>query len=127
MVKDPAILNAAYNDAKGVTAEFNLNMLRHLNRELGSDFDLRAFRHVAFFHQEESRIEMHLESRRRQLVHIPGAAPITFAAGERIHTENSYKFTMPMVESILRAAGFTHERTWSDARGWFTLHLARRS
>jgi L-histidine Nalpha-methyltransferase len=122
-VKETALLEAAYDDALGVTAAFNLNLLRHLNRRLGSDFDLRQWRHVAFFDRAASRIEMHLESRIAQTVRWPGAER-RFAAGERIHTENSFKWEPPAFTALLRDAGFSQVRHWTDERDWFSVFLA---
>jgi dimethylhistidine N-methyltransferase len=123
LVKPAAVLEAAYDDALGVTAAFNLNLLRHLNRLLGSDFDVRDWRHVAFFDAAASRIEMHLEARRALAVRWPGGER-RFAAGERIHTEDSYKWTPAGFEALLREAGYARVQTWTDARGWFALMLA---
>jgi L-histidine N-alpha-methyltransferase len=126
MVKDCALLVPAYDDAQGVTAAFNKNVLARINRELGGHFDLELFRHVALWNARCSRIEMHLESVTEQDVAIDALElTVAFAAGERIHTENSYKFTPAMVESILANGGFQLERSWSDPRRWFALHLAR--
>lgn len=129
LVKDVAAMLAAYNDTAGVTAGFNLNVLERLNRELGADFDLDIFRHKAIWNAEESRIEMHLESLRAQRVHVPansagGALTISFARGETIHTENSYKFTQEMIRSLLVGAGFTATHTWNDAGKLFAVTLA---
>jgi L-histidine N-alpha-methyltransferase len=127
MAKPKSALLAAYNDAKGVTARFNLNMLTRINRELGADFDLDAFRHKAVWNAKKSRIEMHLESLRAQTVRIADLdAAIRFAKGETIHTENSYKFTEKMLNDIIAEAGFLRERTWTDERKWFGVHLLRR-
>lgn len=123
LVKDEQVLVEAYDDALGVTAAFNLNLLRHLNRLLGTDFELRQWRHVALFNRADSRIEMHLESQIRQTVRWPGGER-TFAAGERIHTENSYKWTLEAFAALLREAGFRSPRHWTDERGWFALFLA---
>lgn len=123
LVKDEGALVEAYDDALGVTAAFNLNLLRHLNRLLGTDFDVRAWRHVALFNRADSRIEMHLESRLAQTVRWP-TGERTFAAGERIHTENSYKWTLEAFAVLLREAGFREPRHWTDERGWFALFLA---
>lgn len=123
LVKDPATLEAAYDDALGVTAAFNLNVLRHLNRLLGADFALRDWHHVAFYDESASRIEMHLEARRALTVSWRGGER-TFAAGERIHTEYSYKWRPEAFEALLREAGFDAVQCWSDARGWFALMLA---
>jgi dimethylhistidine N-methyltransferase len=116
--KDERVLHAAYNDAAGVTAAFNLNILARLNREAGATFDLAAFRHVAFFNDEASRIEMHLESLRAQTVCV-GGAPVAFAKGETIHTECSYKYDEERLDALVRAAGFRVARLWTDAREWF--------
>lgn len=116
--KDSRVLNAAYNDAEGVTAAFNLNILRRLNHEAGATFDLRAFRHVAFFNEEASRIEMHLESLRDQEVCV-GGTRVAFARGETIHTECSYKYDDERLDSLVRAAGFEVAKLWTDARDWF--------
>ena len=125
LVKDEAVLVAAYNDAQGVTARFNLNLLARLNRELGARFELDQFAHVALWNAESSRIEMHLESRRQCVWIRDLRLMLEFDQGERIHTENSYKYTLPRVRTLLDAAGFALERTWSDARQWYALHLAR--
>ncbi|HTK96205.1 MAG TPA: L-histidine N(alpha)-methyltransferase, partial [Terriglobales bacterium] len=125
LVKDLAVLLPAYNDAGGVTARFNRNQLARINRELGGTFDLEGFRHVALWNAERSRIEMHLEARRRQSVRIRDLGLVVeFAAGERIHTENSYKYTLPRVRALLAQAGFGLEQSWSDERGWYAVHLA---
>jgi dimethylhistidine N-methyltransferase len=123
LVKPVDVLEAAYDDALGITAAFNLNLLHHLNRLLGADFQLREWRHLAVFNAVESRIEMHLEARRSLTVRWPGAER-RFAAGERIHTENSYKWTPETFEALLRGAGFTQAEAWTDARGWFGVWLA---
>jgi dimethylhistidine N-methyltransferase len=123
LVKPAPILEAAYDDALGVTAAFNLNVLRHLNRLIESDFEPRDWRHVARFDAGHSRIEMHLEARRDLEVHWPGAVR-PFAAGERIHTENSYKYTPAAFEALLREAGFGAPTRWSDPRGWFAVWWA---
>lgn len=123
LVKDERVLVDAYDDALGVTAAFNLNLLRHLNRLLGADFDVRRWRHVALFNRLDSRIEMHLESQLAQTVRWPGGER-SFAAGERIHTENSYKWTREAFAALLREAGFREPRHWTDERGWFALFLA---
>jgi len=126
LVKDESILLPAYNDANGVTEQFNKNILHRLNRELGADFDLSSFRHVALWNPEKSRIEIFLESLRAQTVDIAALnMRVTFARGERIHTENSYKYTLAMLAEILEPAGFELTRTWFDRRKWFALHLAR--
>jgi dimethylhistidine N-methyltransferase len=113
LVKDVRILNAAYDDAQGVTAQFNLNVLARLNRELAADFDLDAFSHRAFYNSERRRIEMHLVSTRPQKVHIAGRV-IEFAAGETIHTENSYKYTIESFGLLARSTGWTPLDFWTD-------------
>jgi dimethylhistidine N-methyltransferase len=113
LVKDPAILCPAYNDAEGVTAKFNLNLLARINRELGADFDLGTFEHHACYNREHNRIEMHLASTRRQKVRVNGKA-VTFRAGETIHTENSYKYTLEAFEALARGAGWSTRKIWSD-------------
>jgi L-histidine Nalpha-methyltransferase len=126
LVKRSSILRAAYNDKQGVTAAFNLNMLARINRELGGDFNLRRFRHEAIWNPIASRIEMYVVSLAQQSVNIRALdLRIAFAEGERIHTENSYKFTCEMVNTILSRSGFALERTWSDAQQYFAVHLAR--
>ena len=123
LVKPVETLQAAYDDALGVTAAFNLNLLLHLNRLLGADFDVHDWRHVAFFEPRASRIEMHLEARRALAVRWPGGER-RFAAGERIHTEDSYKWRHGEFEALLRQAGFASVRTWRDDAGWFAVLLA---
>jgi L-histidine Nalpha-methyltransferase len=126
MRKDSATLNAAYNDQQGVTARFNKNVLARINRELGGQFDLASFAHVAFWNRDQSRIEMHLESHIDQIVWIQDLArPFYFARGERIHTENSYKFSLHSIARMLRRAGLRLEQTWTDPKGWFSEVLAR--
>lgn len=126
MVKSESVLVPAYDDASGVTAAFNLNVLTRLNRELGANFDLDAFAHRAVWNPDKSRMEMHLESLKAQTVCIPGLdLCIGFAAGETIHTENSYKYRPGQAESMLRKAGFEPSEAWSDHRGWFGVYLAR--
>jgi L-histidine N-alpha-methyltransferase len=123
LVKDASLLLAAYNDAAGVTAEFNLNVLRRLNRELDADFDLASFRHEAVWNAALSRIEMHLKSLRAQTVRV-GSLNVSFQAGETIHTENSYKFTQGSIAAMLEASGFRMVEAWNDERGWFAVTLA---
>ena len=124
--KSPKILIPAYDDAQGVTAAFNKNVLARLNREMDADFNLDAFRHVALWNKRCSRVEMHLESLHSQQVFLPAIdMDVSFASGERIHTENSYKYTMPMIETILRESQFRLEHTWTDRQKWFGVHLAR--
>ena len=119
--KDVALLHAAYNDAKGVTAAFNLNLLARINRELGGDFESRRFRHYAFYNAPLGRIEMHLVSRVRQAVRV-GKARFALEPGESIHTENSYKYSVEEFRALARRAGFRGEKLWLDRRGLFALH-----
>ncbi|BCM87309.1 L-histidine N(alpha)-methyltransferase [Methylobacterium indicum] len=121
LVKEKAVLDAAYDDEAQVTAAFNLNLLTRINRELGADFDLDAFAHHAFFDENLGRIEMHLVSRRSQLVTVAGV-PFHFASGETIHTENSYKYTVPGFRALARRAGWEHARVWTDEDGLFSVH-----
>lgn len=123
LVKPLDVLEPAYDDALGVTAAFNKNLLRHVNRLLGADFDVRDWSHVAFFNREQSRIEMHLQATREVVVRWPGAGR-TFAAGERIHTENSCKYRSADFEALLRQAGFARTQRWTDANGWFAMFWA---
>jgi dimethylhistidine N-methyltransferase len=123
LVKDKALLGAAYDDTLGITTAFNLNVLTHVNRLLGSDFALRDWRHVAFFDEACSRIEMHLEARRALAVRWPGGER-RFAEGERIHTENSCKYTVEGFDELLRRAGYTQTRCWTDERSWFAVFAA---
>ena len=128
LVKDKSTLLAAYDDDAGVTADFNLNLLARLNRELGAGFDLAAFAHRAVWNAAQSRIEMHLVSRRRQRIRIPALdLQLDFALGETIHTENSYKYRPGQAEEALRTAGFMPAKTWMDARKRFAVCLARAS
>ena len=120
--KDPALLVPAYDDAQGVTAAFNLNLLRRLNREAGADFDLDAFAHRAVWNEAEGRIEMHLVSLRPQAVHVADHR-IRFARGETIHTENSYKHTLAGFQAFAGEAGWQSLRSWTDAAALFSLHL----
>lgn len=119
--KDARVLHAAYNDAKGVTAAFNLNLLNRMNRELGADFRLNRFAHYAFYNPALGRIEMHLVSRARQQVRL-GRRRFSFDAGETIHTENSYKYSVEEFQRLARSAGFRSEKVWLDAKGLFALH-----
>jgi L-histidine N-alpha-methyltransferase len=124
--KSQAALMEAYDDTQGVTAAFNKNMLVRLNRELGADFDLDGFAHEIRWNDGDSRIEMHLRSRREQTVRIGALGlKVGFEAGETIHTENSCKYRTGEVEAMLSAAGFEATRGWSDAAGWFAVYLAR--
>jgi dimethylhistidine N-methyltransferase len=121
LVKDPARLHAAYNDAQGVTAAFNLNLLRRANREVGTDFDLEGFAHAAFYNAPLRRIEMHLVSRRAQSVRLDGQR-FDFEEGETIHTENSYKFTAPGLHALAVKAGLRPTAVWTDPERLFSVH-----
>ena len=123
LVKNHAVLQAAYDDAPGVTAAFNKNVLLNINDQLGADFDLRVWQHVALFDVQESRIEMHLQASTATTVHWPGHER-SFAAGERIHTENSYKYTLDSMTALLKQAGFSTVQHWTDAQGWFGVFWA---
>lgn len=126
MVKEEKFLVPAYDDSRGVTAEFNKNILMRLNRELGASFDLDSFRHAAQWNPAASRMEIYLESTRAQSVTLGVARATThFRVGERIHTENSYKYTTEMVQRMLCISGFNLEKSWLDPQQWFGLHLAR--
>lgn len=118
--KDPNALHAAYNDSRGVTAAFNLNLLQRINRELGAGFDLRQFRHYAFYNPQLGRIEMHLVSLVRQRVSL-GDYRFEFAAGETIHTENSCKYSVEEFSALAAEAGFRTEKSWQDAQKRFAL------
>jgi dimethylhistidine N-methyltransferase len=124
LIKDKAVLDAAYDDALGVTAAFNLNLLCHLNMLLGADFQVSDWRHRGAFNVTESRIEMHLEARTAVTVRWLGGER-RFARGERIHTENSYKYTIPGFLDLLRHAGFGDAQVWTDASQWFAVIHAR--
>lgn len=124
-VKDKAILEPAYDDPLGVTAAFNRNLLLHTNALLGTDFAPARWQHVAFFNEADSRIEMHLQSDGAQTVRWPGGER-HFADGERVHTENSYKWQPADFDALLREAGFGPSTHWSDARGWFSVFWAER-
>lgn len=124
--KDPKIIEAAYNDSAGVTAEFNVNVLRHLNRDYGADFDLDNFSHDARYDPEEGRIVIRLISSKKQLVHI-GDVKIGFAAGESILTEYSHKYTLEGFADMARQAGFRVEKVWTDARNLFSVQFLRAS
>ncbi len=123
LVKPTEVLEAAYDDALGVTAAFNLNLLRHLNRLIGSDFDPQAWRHIAVFDTVNSRIEMYLEARRDLTVRWPGATR-AFRGGERIHTEHSCKYTPRAFSELLQQAGFRRPTVWTDPEGWFAVFWA---
>jgi dimethylhistidine N-methyltransferase len=124
LIKDSAVLDAAYDDAIGVTGAFNLNMLRHLNHLIGADFDVAQWRHRAFFNAEKSRIEMHLEARGELTVRWQGGER-HFARGERIHTEDSYKYTRQAFVGLLERAGFATAQVWTDPANWFAVIHAK--
>ena len=124
LIKDVSILCPAYNDAEGVTAKFNLNLLARINRELGGNFDLAAFEHHACYNRERSRIEMHLASLKRQKVRVNGKT-VNFRLGETIHTENSYKYTIESFQALAQGAGWSPLNVWSD--GLFSVHAIRRA
>jgi dimethylhistidine N-methyltransferase len=126
LVKEDSILRAAYDDPAGVTSAFNRNLLTRLNRELGAEFDAETFAHRAVWNASASRMEIYLESRVAQSVRVAGlGVEVDFAAGERIHTENSYKYWPGQAEGMLAAAGFAPVESWLDARGWFAVCLGR--
>jgi dimethylhistidine N-methyltransferase len=124
LVKDSAILNAAYNDAAGITARFNLNLLARINRELNGSFELASFSHHAFYNSERHRIEMHLASKKRQKVRVAGRV-IEFRSGETIHTENSYKYTLASFSALARGSGWSALAAWTDAGANFSVHALR--
>lgn len=124
LIKDAAVLDAAYNDAQGITSDFNINLLRRINRELRADFDLHGFRHLAYFNKTESRIEMHLVSKADQRVELAGRS-FAFGEGESIHTENSYKYSIRGFHALAGDAGFEAERVWSDPNDLFSVHCLR--
>jgi dimethylhistidine N-methyltransferase len=124
LIKDPAIFNAAYDDDQGVTKKFNLNLLARINRELGADLDIEAFCHQAFYNTERHRVEMHLASRKRQKARVRGRV-IEFRAGETIHTENSYKFTIESFGALARGSGWTPVGTWTDEECKFCVQALR--
>ncbi len=122
--KDPAVLEAAYDDAAGVTAAFNLNLLARINRELDADFDLAAFAHEARWNARDSRVEMHLVSRVAQSARI-GGNRVAFAAGESIHTENSYKYTLAGFADLACSAGYDPVAGWTDPANLFSIHVLK--
>jgi L-histidine N-alpha-methyltransferase len=123
--KNPAVIDAAYNDSAGVTAEFNRNMLRHLNREFGSDFDLDAFEHRATYKPDEGRVVVELVSTREQAAHI-GDARIDFERDESIITEYSHKYTLEHFASMASQAGFSVDKVWTDPCDWFSVQYCTR-
>ena len=124
LIKDTQVLQKAYNDPQGVTAKFNLNLLARINRELGAKFNLECFEHHAFFNRERSRIEMHLASLKRQRIKVCGEC-IDFRAGETIHTENSYKYSVASFGALARGAGWTPTTVWTDPDNYFSVHTLR--
>jgi uncharacterized SAM-dependent methyltransferase len=119
--KSPDLLNAAYNDASGYTAAFNLNLLERMRRELGAQLDLDEFAHYAFYNAALGRIEMHLVSQRRQIIRL-GSESFHFEEGETIHTENSYKYTAQEFQQLAREAGWHPKMLWTDRDGLFNVH-----
>ena len=124
LIKPIEVLNAAYNDAAGVTAKFNLNLLVRINRELGGGFKLDTFEHHAFYNRERSRIEMHLASLKRQKVKVAGDT-FEFRAGETIHTENSYKYSIESLGALARCVGWQPAGAWTDPRDYFSIQAFR--
>lgn len=124
LVKSRETLEPAYDDALGVTAAFNRNLLLHINRLIGSNFSVNDWEHRALFSQELARIEMHLQARRDVSVTWPGGQR-RFVTGERIHTENSYKYRLQDFDALLRQAGFSQTKAWQDERGWFAVFWAQ--
>jgi dimethylhistidine N-methyltransferase len=120
LIKPAEILNAAYNDAAGVTARFNLNLLARINRELGGNFKLDGFEHHAFYNRERNRVEMHLASLKRQKAKVAGET-IEFRAGETIHTENSYKYSIEKLAALARGAGWRRLKVWTDDHNYFSI------
>ncbi len=124
LIKDKSLLDAAYADSLGVTAAFNLNLLRHVNRLLQSDFDVRQWQHEAYFNPQKSRVEMHLRATEDLRVNWPGGYR-NFMQGENIHTENSYKYSIDSFVPLLAEAGFSNACHWSDPHGWFAVMYAK--
>lgn len=123
--KERDVLEHAYNDASGVTAAFNLNVLQRLNEELGAAFDTDQFRHRSFYNEEKGRIEMHLESKTDQTVHVAGRE-IAFTAGETIHTENSYKYSVTEFQELAARNGFFAQDVWTDEDSLFSVHYVEK-
>jgi L-histidine Nalpha-methyltransferase len=119
--KDNRIINAAYNDAAGITRAFNRNILMRINRELDGKFDLGSFEHHAFYNRERHRIEMHLASNKRQKVRVAGET-IEFRAGETIHTESSYKYSVDSFSALARGSAWTPVASWRDPDHYFCVH-----
>ena len=124
LIKPAEVLNAAYNDKAGVTAKFNLNLLTRINRELGGTFRLNTFEHHAFYNRERHRVEMHLASLKRQKVKVAGET-IDFRAGETIHTENSYKYSVESLSALARGVGWLPAGAWIDAHRYFSIQAFR--
>jgi L-histidine Nalpha-methyltransferase len=120
LIKPVEVLNAAYNDAEGVTAQFNLNLLTRINRELGGTFRLDTFEHHAFYNRERHRVEMHLASLKRQRVRVAGET-FDFRAGETIHTESSYKYSVESLAALARGVGWLPAGAWTDSRKYFSI------
>jgi dimethylhistidine N-methyltransferase len=120
LIKSAEVLNAAYNDAAGITAKFNLNLLTRINRELGGTFNLDCFEHHAFYNRERHRIEMHLASLKRQKAKVAGEM-VEFRAGETIHTENSYKYSIEKLAALARGAGWRSLKVWTDENRYFSI------
>lgn len=124
LVKNREVLLAAYNDCAGVTAAFNKNLLSRINRELNGHFDIDAFQHIAIWNESAARVEMHLESTCAQEIRIDALnQTLNFSEGERIHTENSYKYTIARLEDLMRSSGFDVEHIWTDPQSWFAVAL----
>jgi dimethylhistidine N-methyltransferase len=124
LVKDANVMHAAYNDSAGITASFNKNLLVRINRELGGQFEPDSFNHVSFWNHKASRMELHLESMRPQSVRVDALdTTLQFYQGERIHTENSYKYTVERLKNLLQCGGFEVEYTWTDPHRWFAVSL----
>ncbi|SJM96082.1 L-histidine N(alpha)-methyltransferase [Crenothrix polyspora] len=123
--KPVEVLNRAYNDAAGVTADFNLNLLKRIDNELDSEIDVAGFYHHAFYNEPEGRIEMHLFSHKEQKLRVNGST-FTFKPGESIHTENSYKYTVDEFKALAQQAGWKSAQVWQDTKKYFSVHLLRR-
>jgi L-histidine Nalpha-methyltransferase len=126
LIKPVEVLKAAYNDKQGVTAKFNLNLLKRINRELGGTFNLDSFEHHAIYNRERNRIEMHLASLKRQKVKVAGET-IDFRAGETIHTENSYKYSIESLSALARGVGWLPVKLWTDANKYFSIQAFKLS
>ena len=126
LLKDISLIESAYNDNKGVTSNFNLNLLNRINRELGANFNLENFSHKAFFNKNKNRIEMHIESKKEQKVFISTLKKeIEFKKNETIHTENSYKFEKDDINFLISRAGFCIEKEFTDDNSWYDLVLLK--